>query len=272
MKRQIDPTREILPDRPLERYLQSEACAGWNDDTRATYRRALYELQDYLADHGPPTPQALEGWRRHLEEKGYRQRSVNIRIAAANNYFRWCGRPDLLMHHVHTQQAALPELTRAEYLQLLTTARSQGQQQLYLVVKLFAVTGLPQQCLRQITPALVRAGGGAVHCRGQAFPLRLPAALQKELLAYIDSQGITEGPVFLGRSGRPLERSNLCRRLQRLCRLAGVPAEKASPRCLRALWRATQDQLYGDLDRMLQQTYDRLLQAEQETAGWQTGA
>ena len=130
---------------------------------------------------------------------------------------------------------------RQEYLRLLRAARAQGQRQLYLLVKLFALTGLPLQCLGQVTAAVVRAGGGELSCRGQPFTLCLPDSLQRELLAYMEEQRTGSGPLFVSRSGRVVNRSHLCRSIQELCRTAGVPEEKGSPRCLRALWRSTQD-------------------------------
>ena len=267
----MQEVQEILPGRPLAAFLQS-AGSGWNEGTQATYRRALLELQGYMAAHGPPTVQSLQAWRQDLERRGYRPRSINSRLAAANGYFRWCGRYDLLLHYAPPTRAALPAMTRPEYLRLLCVARSGGQQQLYLLVKLFALTGLPLQCLPGVTPAVVQAGGGMLPCRGQPFALQLPGCLQQELLAYIARQGITAGPVFLSRSGRPINRSNLCRKLQELCRAAHVPEEKGNPRSLRALYQATRDELAARAEQLLRQSYHDLLEAEQAAAGWQTSA
>ena len=264
-------TVAILPGFPIEDYLQS-AGNGWNGETCAGYRRALCELARSLVGQGPPTPAAVQAWRQDLERRGYRPRSINSRLAAANGYFRWCGRYDLLLHYVPPTRAALPAMTRPEYLRLLCVARSGGQQQLYLLVKLFALTGLPLQCLPGVTPAVVQAGGGMLPCRGQPFALQLPDCLQQELLAYIARQGITAGPVFLSRSGRPINRSNLCRKLQELCRAAHVPEEKGNPRSLRALYQATRDELAARAEQLLRQSYHDLLEAEQAAAGWQTSA
>ena len=56
--------------------------------------------------------------------------------------------------------------------------------------------------------------------------------------------------------------------MQELCREAGVAEEKGNPRCLRNLFRATQDNLYASLEQQLQQVYDMQLRAEQESIGW----
>lgn len=262
---------EILPGYPIEDYLQSEHGADWNEDTRASYRRILYELQQYLEGRAPDA-ETLCRWQQDLQQSGYHPNSINIRLSAANNYFRWCGRYDLVMRHHRADSAPAPELTRTEYLQLLRAARRRGWHQLYLLVKLFAVTGVPVQCLNEITPAVVRQGHALLPCRSSTFTLDLPDSLRRELLDYIEENHLVAGPVFVTRSGKAINRSNLCRKLQELCREAGIPEEKGSPRCLRNLCRATQDSLYARLEQQLRQVYDLLLQAEQESAGWLAGA
>ena len=263
---------EILPGYPLEAYLHGPDSAGWDPETRSSYRRALVDLQGFLAAHGPPTPQRMQQWQQALRQRGYSQRSINQRISAANNYFRWCGRFDLLMHHTRPARAAAPALTRAEYLRLLYAARAQGRHRLYLLIKLFATTGVPLQCLDQVTAELVRAGGGMLRQRGGDYCLRCPPALQAELLEYMQENGIAAGPVFVSRSGRVVNRSNLCREMQDLCRAAGVAEGKCSPRALHNLYQTTQNDLSARMEQLLQQAYDQLLQAEQTTAGWKAGA
>ena len=183
---------------------------------------------------------------------------------------RWCARHDLVMRHTVPVPVQTPELTRAEYLRLLCTARRKGEHRLYLLVKLFATTGLSLQCLGEITVPLVRQGGGTVHHGGET--LRIPPGLQDELLEYCGAQHIAVGPVFITSHGQVLNRSNLCRSLQELCRAARVDAHKGNPRALRSLYQATQASIRASLAPLLQKTYDQLLQAEQTTSGWHAGA
>ena len=122
-------------------------------------------------------------------------------------------------------------------------------------------------------PGTADGGGGTGRRRRAGLPqhpytLRLPDPLRRELLDYLAENGITAGPVFVTRSGRPVDRSNLCRNMQELCREAGVAEEKGNPRCLRNLFRSTQDNLYASLEQQLQQVYDMQLRAEQESIGW----
>ena len=263
----MPPKGEILPGWPVEAFLRQGA---WGAATSETYRRALQELHTYLQSAGPPGRDTLAAWQQHLQEQGYRPRSINTRISAANNYFRWCGRYDLTMRHSAPGETEAPQLTRAEYLRLLCTARRRGEHRLYLLVKLFGTTGLPLHQLPQVTVALVQAGGGTPLAGGGA--LYIPRVLQGELLAYCRAQGIAAGPVFVTSRGRAINRSDLCRSMRELCRDAGVDMRKGNPRALRSLYQATQDGIKASLAPLLQQTYDQLLQTEQTTAGWDAGA
>lgn len=257
----------ILPGYSIEAFLAQGK--NWQEDTRQSYRRALCDLQRYLAACGArPDPDTLQGWQQTMRRQGYRQRSVNIRVSAANSYFRWCGRPDLVMHHAQVEKTQTPELTRGEYLRLLRTARAQGQYRLYLLVKLFGTTDLPLQCLGQVTADLVRSGGGRLHCHGEDVDLHLPHGLQAELLAYMEQNGVADGPVFVTRNGRVINRSNVCRTMQELCQAAGVPQEKGNPRALRNLCQSTRQGIYAQVEQLARHAYEQMLETEQEAIGW----
>lgn len=215
-------------------------------------------------------------WEQSLEQV-YTRSAVNVHLAAANNYFKWCGRYDLLRGHtrVTEEQERSPTLTRTEYLKLLRTARSLGKHRIYLLIKLFATTGVPIQCLNQVTAELVelvKQGSGTLKYRDGAFGFRCPPALQQELLAYMAENGIYRGPVFITRTGQTWNRSNIFRQLHEVCQAAGVPEEKGNPRSLRNLYKATQQQVEDQLAALRQQMYDQMLEMEQEAIGWPQSA
>lgn len=266
----MPPSDEIVPGWPIPDYL---AQGAWDDATRRRYRQVLYALQGYLQQSQlAPLGAALAAWPQHLQGQGYQPRTVNMRIAAVNGYLRWCGRHDLVMRHETPPPSATPELTRSEYLRLLRAARHKGDHRLYLLVKLFAVTGLPLQCLPQVTAELVRQGGGMLRLRSGTTPLRIPPCLQGELLAYLQGCGIAAGPVFVTSRGQVLNRTDLCRSMRELCRDAGVDMGKGNPRALRSLYQATQAGIQAQMELLQRQAYDQLLQAEQAATGWDTGA
>ena len=243
---------EILAGYPITAFLQAQEGRDWKPDTRRRYSKYLYELGEYLAGQGPPGKAALERWQRQLEER-CGPSGVKAYLAAANHYFRWCGRPDLVMRRHRGQEEARegagpPGLSRAEYLKLLRTARGMREHRTYLLVKLFATTGLPLQCLEQVTVEAVEAGVGELNYRGSPVEFRCPEGLRQELLEYAAERKIAGGAVFVTRTGQPLDRSNLFRSMQELCRAAGIPAEKVNPRSLRRLYQAAQETIREHLE------------------------
>ena len=120
--------------------------------------------------------------------------------------------------------------------------------------------------------ALVQAGGGTLQVRGGSVTLTLAPAFRQELLDYCREQCLAAGPVFVSSRGRTINRSNLCRSMQELCRDASVDEAKGNPRALRSLYQATQADIQARMDLLLRQAYDQLLQTEQTTAGWEAGA
>ena len=262
---------EILQGYPISAFLDTASSRGWKPETRHRYGVCLTELQAYLAKHGPPGAPALLGWRRQLEQR-YSRSCVNAYLTAANHYFRWCGRQDLIQQpsRAPQQEEATPAITRAEYLRLLRTARTQGHHRLYLLIKLFALTGVPLQCLDQVTVELIQKGHGTLQHRGNRMEFYCPPALQRELLEYMALNGIYRGPVFITRTGQLWNRTNIFRAMRELCQAAGVPEEKGNPRCLRGLYKTTQKTIEQQLAILKEKMYDQMLELEQDAIGWQT--
>lgn len=143
-------TDEILKGYPISAFLQVHEDREWKEDTIHRYNKYLRELLDYLEGREPDM-ENLEAWKRQVEER-YSRSGVYGYLAAANNYFRWCNRPDLYLRWKSGKKEAEPQLpvvTRMEYLKLLRTARGQDRRRIYLLIKLFALTGVPLQCLGQ---------------------------------------------------------------------------------------------------------------------------
>lgn len=258
---------EILKGYPISEFLQSEKCVGWNPDTRRYYANCLQDLLAFTRRHGEPTEQLLTDWVAHLKQT-YGRKAINVHIMAANQYFRWCGRLELLRGHIKSETATdppTPTVTRAEYLKLLRTARALGKQRTYLLIKLFATTDLPLQCLDQVTAEVVKAGQGTLDYHGVTIDFRCPPPLQREPLDYMARSGVYRGPVFVTRNNRPLSRIAVFKSMQELCQAAGVPEEKGNPR---NLYKATQQELDDHLPVLKNQMYDQMIEMEQAAVGW----
>ena len=134
----------LTPD-DLEAYLDDLSRRGRVSGTLETYRRNIHALYEDLPEDKMVRPGTLRQWQRELLEGGYSPRTVNARISAANGLVSFLGRRDLQFVGALEVEDVQPELTRTEYLRLLTTARALDKERLYLLVKLFGCTGIPVQ-------------------------------------------------------------------------------------------------------------------------------
>ena len=248
-------------------YLADLRGRGRSAGTVASYRGKLELLYRALPD-GRIGGDTLRRWRDQLLAEGYSPSTVNVSIAAANSFLEWLGRRELqLTGQLSPESDVQPELTRTEYLRLLSTARALGQERVYLLIKLFASTGLQVHELGLVT--VEAAGAGVLPRTGGEAPVRLPGCLREELLDYARRQGIPSGPIFRTRSGRPCGRTGVSESIRRLCRDARVPPEKGNPRCLRKLYLTTQAEIQANVAQLVEQAHHRLLEVEQASIGWE---
>ena len=248
-------------------YLESLRRTGCASETISGYRVKLHQLYQYLPEDKRIRAGTLEAWRRSLLEAGYANSTINGCTAAANGLMSFCGHRELQVEKpLKRDHGIQPELTRGEYLRLLSTARALGREREYFLIKVFAATGLTLRDLPHLTAEAVRDG----TIRLRASVLHIPGCLQAELLSYIQREGIAAGPVFITRSGAPIGRNNITRMIQGLCRDARVDGQKATPRCLKKLYQTTQAGIQANISLLVEQAHDRLLETEQLAIGWET--
>ena len=233
------------------------------------YLRDLTRLYQFLPPEKRIGRETLERWRAALLEAGYSPRTVNASVSEANSFLAWLGHRELqVARQLAVREEAQPELTRNEYLRLLSAARALGRQRTYLMVKTFAALGLTVQELPRLTVEAVEETGAVTANAGGRRQVQIPGCLRRELGDYIRQEGLTAGPVFVTRSGRRLNRTAVTGAIQALARDARVAPEKCNPRCLRRLYQSTMAGIEASVCLLMEQSHERLLDAEQLIAGW----
>lgn len=183
---------------------------------------------------------ALLAWKTQLVADGYAPQTVNSMLAAANSLLDYLGRGDQKVKPVKCQRtifrAKERELSKAEYLRLLDTARRQGRQRTFLVMQAICATGIRVSELKYITVEAAQAGRAVVNCKGKCRVILIPRKLCGQLLKWAKSRKIITGPVFQTSGGKPVDRSNIWREMKQLCTAAGVDSRKVFPHNLRHLF------------------------------------
>lgn len=255
------------------RYLDSLVARGRRRETIQVYRPKLEAFYHFLPEDKRVAADTLELWRAALLREGYSPGTANTHVSAANGLLAYLGRRDLqLIGQLDTEGEIQPELSRTEYLRLLATARNLGRERTYLMVKVFALTGIRVSELNRVTVRAVEEGRVLTACDGRAQYVLIPACLRKELTVYLRRVGITAGPVFVTRSGRPMRRTQVSGEIRTLCRDARVDGDKSNPRCLRRLYQVTQERIRDSVQILAEQAHERMLEEEQLTVGWEQGS
>jgi len=129
------------------------------------------------------------------------------------------------------------ELTKEEYMRLLDASKE--QEQLNLVIQTICGTGIRISELKYFTVEAVKTAEVNVLCKGKSRPILVPKKLCKLLLKYATDRGIKEGSIFVTRSGKNLDRSNIWTQMKKLCEKAKVNPKKVFPHNLRKLFART---------------------------------
>lgn len=250
----------------IDDFLNEKEQQGCSKGTLSCYRHNLKRLYNYLPDHKIISYGTIKAWRDELLEKGYAQRTVNGWTSAANSLMEYCGRREFQVTDLALPEKDIqPELTRNEYIRLLQAAKLLDKERSYLLVKVFALTGLNIHELQYITVQAVQDGFISVPSKRQ---IRIPSSLQVELAEYAARKRIRDGPVFITRNGTLLRRSAVTAAVQGLAHDAHVEPEKCNPRCLRKLYQSTKTGIQQNISVLIDQAYDRMIEDEQLTVGW----
>lgn len=260
----------VLTRSDIDLYLQDVASRGCKQGTLENYRRSLLNFFDWLPEGKRVSREKVYEYQEYLIGK-YTSRTVNMKMTAINGILGFLD----LREYQSTVKASVddtaiqPELSRNEYLRMLSAAKAIGDERLYLIIKLFGTTGIAVQEFDKVTVEAVRSGTIVTFPNRNRLALRIPACVQSELLEYAKEKGVKSGPIFLTKEGRPLGRTTLSNMVPHIARYAKVEENKCTPRCLQKLYAETWDTIKSNVNVMLQMTYDELLEQEQVIYGWQ---
>lgn len=175
-------------------------------------------------------------------------------LAAVNGLLKFIGRADLRVKPFKIQRTLFvpkeKELCRDEYMRLIEAARQQKKERLMLIVETICATGIRVSELKFITAGSVETGRAEIKCKGKLRTVFLPPKLCELLKKYIQKQKITAGAVFITRSGKHLDRSNIWREMKKLSALTSVSPKKVFPHNLRHLFARTYYSIEKDLSRL----------------------
>lgn len=216
------------------------------EKTEATRAQYLREIQAFLAwveqengENAEVKKEQVICYKEHLQE-AYRPATVNTKLAALNSFFAWLGRLELRVKPLKIQRKVYAgkseELTYEDYQNLVETAEKNGDTRLSLIIQSICATGIRVSELRFITVEAVQRGEALIQLKGKSRTVLLPGKLRTALRKFAKKHHIKSGPIFVTKTGKPLNRSNIWRMMKNLCEAAGVNPKKVFPHNLRHLF------------------------------------
>lgn len=227
-------------------YLENE------EKSKATVEKYLRDVRsfvDFVKDKNLTKEQTLS-FKNILVER-YAPASVNSMLVAVNAFLDFIGMSECKVKQLKIQRQLFAneekELSCEEFRRLVSAAEDS---RISAVIQTICGTGIRVSELKYITVEAVQRGKAMVNCKNKTRVIFIPLQIKKMLKAYIKKTGISAGSVFVTRSGKPLDRSNIWKEMKALCRRARVSENKVFPHNLRHLFARTFYKIEKDIVRL----------------------
>lgn len=231
-------TARFLTAEAIGEFREHLITAEKSSETITKYIRDIRAFATVARDSGIAKENVIS-YKKHLLEN-HAARSVNSMLAGINCLFAFLGWHELKVKAVKTQQQLYrpeeKELTRSEYERLCRAAARIHNERLNLILQTICGTGIRVSELQFITAEAVRRGEATVSCKAKTRTVFIVKELKQKLLRYAAKQGIRSGHIFVTRTGKPVNRTNVWREMKALCKEAHVDPQKVFPHNLRHLF------------------------------------
>lgn len=251
----------LITDEMVNRY---EQYLNEEERSRATvekYLRDVKKFREYLcslgeheSDKNQFDKKIVLEYKQYLNEH-YKTTSANSMLAAVNSFLEYlgCGEYKVKLFKIQHIQFSEPEkeLTEKDYGRLVQAAERKGDTRMSMLLQTIGSTGIRISELRFITVESLEHGRAEIYNKGKSRIALLPAELMKLLKKYCRRVGITGGSIFITRNGRPMDRSNINKKMKELGREAGVDEKKVFPHNFRHLFARTFYRMEKDVVRLM---------------------
>ncbi|MFI3227811.1 MAG: tyrosine-type recombinase/integrase [Clostridia bacterium] len=223
-----------------------------SQNTISKYIRDIKQFIEFLGENELSKAEVLL-FKEHIIKK-YAPTSTNSIIAAVNSFLEFVGCPNFRVKPLKIQRDLFSrpekELSKREYERLIKTAEKKENFKLSLIIQTICSTGIRVSELEYITVSSLHTARVQVNSKGKNRVILLPRDLCKMLKKYCNEQGVTKGSVFVTKTGKSLNRSNIWKMMKSLCKEAKVLESKVFPHNLRHLFARTFYKIEKDISRL----------------------
>ena len=238
MKRNGKIRKRIVTQESVSKYCEWLYGCEKSSGTIKQYRYYLMLFMQYMNGKSVEKRDVIM-WKGILRER-MAPVTVNSALAAVNGFFSYNAWQDCRTKFLKVScRVFCPEnreIDRDEYERLVKTAYKKGDERMAMLLQTICATGIRVSEVPYITIEAVKAGKAEVECKGRIRTVFLTSRLCYMLLDYAKKSHIDSGMIFVTRSGKALDRSNIWRTMKKLCEGADVLWDKVFPHNFRHLF------------------------------------
>ena len=230
--------KKLITLKEIDAFKENLILEEMSDATVEKYVRDVKMFAAYVSGEAI-NKEIVIAYKKNLQEK-YAVRSVNSMLAGINQFFEFKEWYDLKVKLLKVQQQIFgseeKELTKEEYMRLCRAANQKNNLRLSLILQTICATGIRVSELKYITVEAAKKGEAVVNCKAKTRSVFIVKKLRKKLLDYAEKMNIKSGMIFITKTGKPIDRTNIWREMKALCKDAYVDPQKVFPHNLRHLF------------------------------------
>ena len=230
--------KKLITLKEIDAFKENLILEEMSDATVEKYVRDVKMFAAYVSGEAI-NKEIVIAYKKNLQEK-YAVRSVNSMLAGINQFFEFKEWYDLKVKLLKVQQQIFgseeKELTKEEYMRLCRAAKQKNNLRLSLILQTICATGIRVSELKYITVEAAKKGESVVNCKAKTRSVFIVKKLRKKLLDYAAKMNIKSGMIFITKTGKPIDRTNIWREMKALCKDAYVDPQKVFPHNLRHLF------------------------------------
>lgn len=200
-------------------------------NTITSYTTNIQKLELFLGGEELSREQMLS-YKKWLNEQGFKQRTVNAYLAAANYFCDVMGWKEMKVpldpvvpDEVNSEKK---QISSSNYKKLLFTALQNDKTRLAMMIQVLCHMDLRFCELEKLTVEALKQKEVEVVRRHRYKKIEIPDRIAEDLCTYIKHEQIVSGTIFCTSKGSPIDRSNFRKDIKKLCAMAGVEEELGS--------------------------------------------
>lgn len=219
----------ITPDM-LSCYITTLKNNGKSANTISSYTRNINKLVLFL-DGSELSYKKMADYKDWFKSKGFKRRTVNAYLAAANYFCEVMGWQDMKvpLEQLDYNERHKPMcISLVNYNKLVYTALQNDNERLAMMIQVLCHTDLRFCELGLLTVEALETGVVYVQRKNHEIKIIIPGMILEDLNIYAKHNGIINGVIFRTKNGSLVNRSNFCKDLRKTCVTAGIDENTGS--------------------------------------------